>query len=120
MTEVPIEVLLSDMASVYQQRALETMDKTDLAHAKRYRLAAEEITNLRRRLQAAEFCYKDVYDRSQALMPDYKGLALTQKECFRIGRNAGLEEAAVVADSHTKASHLGKVGEAIRKLKEQP
>ena len=30
------------------------------------------------------------------------------------------EKAAIVADSNTKASYLGKVGEAIRELKEQP
>lgn len=30
-----------DLAQIYQQRALESLSKEDLAHAKRYRIAAE-------------------------------------------------------------------------------
>lgn len=37
----------NDLAQIYQQRALESLSDEDLAHAKRYRIAAELETVLR-------------------------------------------------------------------------
>ena len=45
------EALFLDLAQTYQQIALESCDEKDLAHAKRYRLAAEEIIKLRAALK---------------------------------------------------------------------
>lgn len=36
-----------DLAQIYQQRALESLSEEDLAHAKRYRIAAELVGVLR-------------------------------------------------------------------------
>ena len=38
-----MKALLYDMANIYQQKALESLDATDLAHAKRYREAADAL-----------------------------------------------------------------------------
>lgn len=38
--------LLRDVAQIYQQRAIESLSDEDMAHAKRYRLAADEISKI--------------------------------------------------------------------------
>ena len=50
-----------DLAQIYQQRALESLSEEDLAHAKRYRIAAELEAVLRECLEALLHC-EGVFD----------------------------------------------------------
>lgn len=62
--------LLYDMANIYQQKALDSLDASDLAHAKRYREAADALEAKDKgiaRLEQSEALWRDDYNQMKAL-----------------------------------------------------